>query len=503
MKKLILVIVYLFIAGVALNAQTSKELRSARTTALNLYDRYIIVMNNLRSGGDNIYNFQSLFASNTDSIYNDIIPQPGAPYLSSEDYCQKYSHSIKQAEYSYSDFSMEQPLLKGSKWVVVCHFKRYEKFRSKDDFRYPAWQFDYSMRIEMDRASGDDGLCHNPRITSLKVQQPIKNFVVIFNPSRVPLQWDGFNKIAYDQKCDCWAGDLGDKNIKNLSSSGTSPFGSVSMSKKQPHFYTYQLSKRNIFTLGAYYAPILIGNKLDDQFSDMSKSSNAWRLRGTYGINLMNNASSALFLNVGLDFTNRNHKLSGNYETHYDAVDMDEDAYVRNILAQLNDEHVKVYSLGVPVTISYLMRIAGTDERPHFFSVEAGLLASFKAVTSHSFNMNANYTGTYNYFGQVEFDHYYDYGHFDLNESNVDADVKEQMNKIDAGLTLGLGVWFSLSKDAFLRVDLSMLKGFMSEMKYNGNYRITENNNDYHTPLQSSDKGAFDIYLGLSFIKSL
>lgn len=504
MKKLTFLLSFAIMGSMMLYAQSAKDLRSARATALNVYDRYIIVMNSLRNGGDYALNFKNLFASNTDSIYNDIIPQPGNPYLNSDDYCQKYNKSVKQADYFYSDFSMEQPRQKGDKWVVVCHFKRMVRYRSKNNFYYPGWQFDYTMRVSMSRNAGDDGLCSNPQIVSLTVSNPIENFVVVMNPSRIPIQWDGVYNAKYDQKCDCWTGDLGDKKISDLADGSSSPFGGVTYSSKPPHFYTYQLSKRNIVGGGVYFAPIAFGNKLDDQFADINEKNNAFRFRAFYGINIMNTSSSAAFLNLGLEFSNRSHKLSGSYETHYNSLDSDSDSYVRNIYANIDDEQVKVISFGVPITFSYLLKIAGSNERPHYFSVDAGLYASFKALTSHKLTMNATYTGTYNYFGQIEFDHYYDYGHFDLTESNIKTDIKENLNKFDAGFTLGLGLWFSVGNGSFLRADVTMLKGLLSELKYNSEYRITESKDKlYHTALQSSDKGAFDIYFGLSFIKAL
>lgn len=502
MKKSALIFAFSIIGCLSLNAQSAKDLRIARTTALNVYDRYIIVMNSLRNGGEYVYNFKDIFSSTTDSIYNDIIPHSGTPYVGSDDYCKFYTSSVKQANYSYSGFSMEQPRLKGNKWIVVCHFDRSVRYRSKEDFRYPDWQFNYTMRIEMDRNTGGDGLYSNPKVTSLTVSNPLNNFVVIMNPSSYPMQFEG-TQLAFNRECKCWVGELGDTKIKDVLGEAPSPFGNASIKKRNPHFYSYQLSKRNIAGFGVYYAPLAIGNKLDKQFTDIKETNNAWRMRGFYGINLVNSANNAAFINIGLEFANRNHKLSGTYETHYDAIDDDADDYTRNIHAQINDERLKVFTLGIPVTFTYLLRIGGTDEKPHFFSMDAGLFASFKAVTRHKLDMHADYTGTYNYFGNIEFDHYYDYGHFDIKETDIQTDINEQMNKIDAGATLGLGLWFSVGKGSFIRTDFSMLKGFLSEMKYNGDFRITETKEDYHTALQSSNNGAFDFYIGLSFIKAL
>ena len=503
MKKNILLLLFSMVGCATLCAQSAKDLRMARTTALSVYERYILVANSLRNGGDNVYNFKDLFADRTDSVYNDILPLPGAPYLSCDVYCQNYTRSVKQAAFSYSDFSMEQPRLVGNKWIVTCHYKRTLTYRSKDGFQYPSWSFDYTMRIEMNRAAGSDGLCGNPKIASITVSEPVEKYVVIMNPSRIPLSWGGINSLPYDPKCDCWAGDIGDKDVKGLSESISTPFAATTMTSRKPHFYTFYQNTRNVIGGGVYYAPFAIDSKLDGQFAEIKENSNAWRLRGFYGINLTSSSKTAAFLNMGLEFANRNHTLSGTYEIHYDAVDSDNDPYRRNIHANINEENIKIFSFGVPVTVSYLIRVAGSDERPHFFSVDAGLYASFKAITRHTLNMNADYTGTYNYFGQIEFDHYYDYGHYDLNENNVVTDVKEQTNKFDAGVTLGLGFWFSVGKNSFLRADLTALKGLLPEMKYNSNYRITENSTDYHTALQSSNDGAMDFYIGISYIKSL
>ena len=198
-----------------------------------------------------------------------------------------------------------------------------------------------------------------------------------------------------------------------------------------------------------------------------------------------------------------NHTVTGNYEVHYDDVDIDGDSYLRNITARINKETIMSFGASIPLTVSYLLAIGDPTATPLFLSVEGGVVASFKAMAIHTFDVDARYTGTYNYFGGIEFDHYYDYGDFKLNQDNAETDFSQNYNKIDVAASLGLGFWIGLTKNSFLRIDVALRKGFLSEMVYDDDYRLTSRFDDYHSAFQSSKSGAFDIFAGLSYILTL
>ena len=95
-------------------------------------------------------------------------------------------------------------------------------------------------------------------------------------------------------------------------------------------------------------------------------------------------------------------------------------------------------------------------------------------------------------------DHYYDYGDFRFDESQTEPD--KATRSFDFGLTFGLGVWYQLDNQSFLRFDISARKGFVSETEYLSGARLTTAATNYTPVLRTSDNGLFDTFVGLSFI---
>ncbi|MBQ3950606.1 MAG: hypothetical protein II661_09040 [Bacteroidales bacterium] len=504
MKKSALFILVFTLGTLSINAQGIRETRIIKTTALQVYDKYISSFNSLGDQtGYGANRFLDLFAEDMDSLCNDILPNLHPAMLTPDKYVDIYSKSVRTAYRNYSNLKMGEPhSAPGNKWSIYCTFDCDIQYVDKTGLSFPSHTFSYKMHIVMDKKSSSNTSYDNAYIASLTITEPLRNYVIIHNPS-------GYINIKGQQQRnnanDYWIGDLGKTGISKLQSESGNPFAHTSFKAvpNQHNRYEQTSTTLDILGFGVSYAPFSLGNKLDGRFDQLSTGGNAIILHGFWGKNLSSNDYGSLFLNIGLQMFDNNHTVTGNYEVHYDDVDIDGDSYLRNITARINKETIMSFGASIPLTVSYLLAIGDPTATPLFLSVEGGVVASFKAMAIHTFDVDARYTGTYNYFGGIEFDHYYDYGDFKLNQDNAETDFSQNYNKIDVAASLGLGFWIGLTKNSFLRIDVALRKGFLSEMVYDDDYRLTSRFDDYHSAFQSSKSGAFDIFAGLSYILTL
>lgn len=484
----------------SLNAQGIRETRIVKTTALQVYEKYISSFNSIGDqSGYGANRFLDLFAEGMDSLCNDILPNLHPSMLTPDKYVDIYSKSVRVAYHNFSNFKMGEPHSSAGKWSIYCTFDCDIQYVDKTGLSFPSHTFSYKMHILMDKKSKTGSMYDNAVIASLTVSEPLHNYVIIHNPGgyiNIKGQPQRNNTGEY------WIGDLGKTSISKLQSESGNPFAQTSFKAvpNQHNRYEQTSSTLDVMGFGASFSPFSLGNKLDGRFDQLSTSGNSILLHGFWGKNLSSNDLGTLFLNIGLQLFDNNHTVTGDYEVHYADVDVDGDDYQRNITARLNKETIMSVGASLPLTLSYLLAIGDPTATPLFLSVEGGIVASFKALAIHKFDVDARYTGTYNYFGGIEFDHYYDYGDFELNQDNVETDFSQNYKRFDVAASFGVGLWISLSKSSFLRFDVALRKGFLSEMVYDDDYRLTSRFDDYHSAFQSSKKGAFDIYAGLSYI---
>lgn len=277
-------------------------------------------------------------------------------------------------------------------------------------------------------------------------------------------------------------------------------FSTLALNAQTEHgaVYSHLGEKYNLIGGGIAFAPSGFGNTLDDQFPDIKGSNNAFRIGGFYGFNLYSYERSAGFINLGLELTYKHFSFDGFYETHYPSADADLDTYIRNISADIIDESWNSFAITIPVTYCNRFNLTPRASNPFYLSAEAGVYAAFRAVQNCSFQVSARYTGTYPQYWNLEMDQYYDYGNFRFDEKEVEPDMR--LHKLDVGAILGLGLWYEIKSQAFLRLDFSVRKGLVSEAQYLDKYVITGNAKNYVPVLNSSDSGLLDTYIGLSFI---
>jgi hypothetical protein len=523
-KKIFILSVSLFLGVFAANAQTMTEVRQMRYDAIDVFDRYSSLILNLDN--PTIYTkdyFMELFEENS-MLYNDILPYNVRQELSPNDYYDKYVNNIKTYP-QLANLELSFPEYKDEKWQVKIKFTKTFRLKYRDiDLTYPQWSFNYEMLVVMDK--NNDYIRKekesyskweiqqernknfiNQKIRSLIVEDPLTDYVVIVNQNSYNLEYDGNTIENWDENTHSRIFPCSDIDFKKITIVD-SYFKPLKFSKNPNDKHVYNCSQRklNIFGVGINYAPYGLGNRISKSnidyfdFSDIEESNNTYSLSLFYGIQIANKQKSTWFFNIGLDFSLYNYNYKGNYYIPYQSIDSDNDPYLRKINIINLQENAHNFAVSIPLSFQYLFQISKSGKQQVFLAVELGGYAEYFVYQWNSFNFHADYTGLYNYYGSVEFDHYYDYGHFDLSDKDISQKLKDKSNQFDYGAFGKVGLWFALKKNNLLKFDIGYKHGFCTPLKYNENFVISENYNSYQTLLQSTNKGLQNIYIGLSFV---
>ena len=180
--------IIILIATVSAFSQSVTETRHIKTTALQIYENYKVVMSGLHSRSSYTEdNFMALFERSAE-IYNDIVPNNQPHQLSPTEYFTKFKASINRIYPDFSDFRMGEPVTAGNEWQIKCYFTRKTRFRTQNYLNYPEWSFNYTMTIEMDKSyNSANKVYENAKIVSIEVDNPLEKFFVIENKENIPL----------------------------------------------------------------------------------------------------------------------------------------------------------------------------------------------------------------------------------------------------------------------------------------------------------------------------
>jgi len=258
--------------------------------------------------------------------------------------------------------------------------------------------------------------------------------------------------------------------------------------------------KKNLWGLGINYCPYGLGNNINrTNFPDIKQSNQALSIESFFGYQLAQN----WFGNIKLGLNAYQNTFNGDYSTQYNAVDMDNDPYLRKISISSLEEKIYNFSASLPLSIEYLLRISNNVKHPVFLSFEAGGYIEYRLWATNRFSFSADYTGLYDYYCGVEFDHYYDYGHFDLSDKEISQSLSQKINRFDYGLLGSLGLWYAFNKNNLLKINFAYKHGFESPLKYKENFVPSENYGSYESLLQGTNQGIRNIYVGLAFVKTI
>jgi len=518
MKKIILTIAAIGIASVSAFSQSVTETRHIKTTALQIYENYKVVMSGLYSKGAYTEdNFMALF-DNSAILYNDILPDNNPQKLSPANYYAKFKASINRIYPDFSDFKMEEPVSVGDKWQIKCNFTRGTRFKTLKDMNYPEWSFNYTMTIEMDKKyDTNKKVYESAKIVNVDVKNPLKGFFILENKENMSFaaksgetlkDWDAeYNsRIFPEDKWKIHEIQVSDSNSnKNFFGYSKSSF---SKNRTDAHFYQpdIQRFKKNIFGIGVKFSQIAMGNNTSGANAENFKENNALSFSLFYGKQIAQGDKSTWFFDIGLDLNWYSYKYSatnGAVPSKDPIQDIiDKDMYLPKI--NINDklsESINVFSVSVPLSVQYLYQLSQSN-KPVFLSFELGVFAEYILSSTSKDSPNVNYHGIYNTLfpdgssQTVEFDHYYDFG------DNIPVDRNLKLaSHFDYGILGGIGVWFTLDNSDLLKFNVLYKSGFNSSLKYTEDYNFSKSSN---ISLSQSAKNTLqNIYFGISWVKTI
>jgi hypothetical protein len=522
MKKSILTITLLFLAVISGFSQSLTEKRRIKTTALQVYENYKVVLSSLCSK-DNYTedNFMAIFDDNT-VIYNDILPVNTPAQLTPAKYFMQFRANIKRVYPEFGNFTIGEPVSVGGKWQIQCRFTRATRFRTNKEMKYPQWAFNYTMTIEMDkRYDTAKKVYEEAAITTIAVDKPLGKYFVIENQENMSLtaksgepftDWDEEYQSRIFPENEWKISDLKASESGNKESFFAYSKTKFSKNPTDAHFYQLNSQRfpKNIFGIGINYSPLAFGNKMSEEnaktFPDISMKSNALSLSLFYGKQIAYKENATWFFNVGLDLNRYSYQYSGTnfaVDSIHKGIDDDPHLRYRTINIDSLNEKITNVSLSIPLSFEYVHQLTQA-KNPVFLSFELGVFAEYTLYSSSKYNLNADYHGVYDYskegVGIIEFDHYYDYG------DNIPVGGTKKLSpRFDYGILGGLGLWFALNSSALLKLDVSYKHSFNSPLKYKENYVISKDKDkeSYETLLQSTNQGLRNVYVGLSFVKTI
>jgi hypothetical protein len=488
-------------------SQSVTETRIIKTTAIEIYEQYVSVMNKLYNG--NVYNpdnFLSLFDEKA-TLYNDILPHNRMQQLSPQQYFDIFTQNIRMIYCKYDKLELKFPVRERDKWQIVCEFSREVRFKTKPGFYYPRYRFDYTVTLAMDTVYDDKNkVFANAKIQQIDVKKPLIDFFIIENADNYTLKYKGKNLDDWDAEYNSCMFSAREVDINQITVAGSSYFNTLKFTQNQEnnHFFDFRKAKKNLFGFGLNYSPGKSRNTLNPiNFPNIKQTNRALSMEFFFGLQLATRGESTWFFNLKLGLNAYQNTFKGDYSTQYNAIDADNDPYLRKIRINSLEETVNNYSISLPLSIEYLVRISQNVMQPIFLSFEAGGYAEYRRWANNKFHFSASYTGLYDYYGGVEFDHYYDYGYFDLSDREIFQSLTSQINPFDYGAFGSVGLWFAVNKSNLLKFNVMYKHGFQPPLKYRNDFVLSENYNHYKSLLQGVNRGLRNVFVGFSWVSTI
>lgn len=533
MKRLV-VIFFLLLCVLPLSSQTFEERRIIKMTALELFESYQDVYNRFYQSNKNVYiydQFINLF-SDSAKLFNDLLfDYPPAKsidsfeyYMSPAKYFEIVEKKTKESSYKgefkdYSDLRLDSISKNKKYWIINLSFTRSVEFFIHGDCHYPPYPFLYTIKIKMSNNLKKGGnRFKDAKIISVSVSNPPEVPLRIYTGSKygdtvptptqgMPMgylqpdidldkvaQWDPsssiFNELIY-----CCRYDLKKDRGENVF-------------LEYKHFYDPSYKKLNFAGVGIDVCPYGFGNKISDAnkksgYDNISQNNFTMGVSTFYGLNILSKNRYSLFFVPQLNLNYRRFEYKGTYKTQYQSVDADGALYIRNINIELNKETVNQFLINIPVVVSNIFLLRKDDDAHQlFFSLDCGIQFSCSPITRNRYDFLADYTGLYDFFGGVEFDHYYDYGNFNLTQNDIHCIPNSLINKFNLGVLVGVGVLYQIHENSLIKFSLSYRNEFLSVAKYKEGFVLSKDFSSFESLIQASKLGAHNLYFSLSFVRA-
>ena len=424
MKNSTLTAIAIIFSTVSASSQSVTETRRIKTTALQIYETYKVVISGLYSNSAYTEdNFMALFDAEA-TIYNDIIPANTPAQLSPAKYFENFKANIKRIYPTFSDFRMGEPVSISNKWQIKFSFIRETRYKTQKEMNYPEWKFSYTITVEMDKWYHQiNKVYENAKIVSVDVDHPLEKFFVIKNKENMPLTTkSGETLNGWDSEYNSRIFPEEEWNIKNIQISEPNnnknifehSTGVLSNNQTDAHFYQpdFQKYPKNIWEIGVNYSPLALGYEIINGNKNIKPASDALSLSFFYGKQIFHKEKQTVFLNVGLDFNRYSHKFSGNDTMKY--------------------QNVSIVSLSVPLSVQYLYQLTEQTKKPIFLSCELGVFAEY-TLSSRDKCM---YDGIY----------------YCIPSADLDGRILYSL--FDFGILGGVGLWYALNNNNLLKFNV-------------------------------------------------
>ena len=464
-----------------------------------MYENYTRVVSRLYDPKSSRYgdDFFGMFTE-TAWIYNDILPQNKQQALSPDEYYDLQTSYVKQFSFQDRELALSFPQkTETGEWEIQCVFKRVVRFHTFKDCVYPKYEFSYVMTVVVDET------LEHVQVKSIRVLNPLADFFIINNVKNYKIEYDGFMIDGWDDETHSHLFQSPDYDILKMECLSDNYFQPIEriQDPRDSHIYGFQRCRKNLFSVGVNYTPWGFGNNIaKDRFNGISEYSQAVSLSLFYGLQIgkAKPGGSIWFLNIGLDVNRHYYKYSGSDYTEYYDIDADGASYLRRIWIDNLSEKVEHISASLPLSVSYLLQLTKQRRNQIFLSFELGVFFEYTFLLKNKYSINADYHGRYDYYGGVEFDHYYDYGAFGQKGTQTLGTAKDL--RYDYGVSGNVGCWLALDKSNMLKFSIGYKHGFNTPLKYEGDRVISENRQSYQSLLPSTKQGLRNLFLGISYV---
>lgn len=498
MKKIIYAAaVTIFCIGFSV-AQTAVEIVQMRMRAIEFFQSYILRKNGLDYPDRNSrFDYTKLFEDGIE-IYNDFLPYNTPLFLSPTDYADKRDNNIT-LNTQFTLFKLGFPYEEQGRWKIDIEYSEHINIHINNyGIKYPKVTFDWLMTLSMEEHREWDN--DNLKISKLQIKNPIANYILIEQSEKVELPvLKSFENVDKDGQLRMFDADSAD--IDNVNQACSSYFYSRKLISNEflHQLYRYKDFRNNLFGIGLYYTPYGFGNNINThELPNLRQYNQALSLDIAYGLQIAHKTNSTLFFNINLGLNAYQQSFRGTHYTQYQSTDSDGESYLRKINITSLTEKTYLLSASFQPSFEYLLQIT-QGQHPIFLSLEIGGYAEYRFWGDNFFNLQAYYSGLYDYFDGIEFDHYYDYGHFYLDNERITQDIKDKINALDYGVFGSIGIWYAFDPHNILKIGIGYKHGFTSPFKYKTDFILSENYFSYESTVQAINQGLRNLFLSVSW----
>lgn len=485
-------------------AQTVTEIFQMRMAAIEFFQNdYIQSVNRLDyPDRDTRFEYTKLFEEGV-KIYNNFLPDNYPYTISPKDYAEKRKNNITLSS-QFAHFKLGFPYEEQGKWKINIEYTEdINIYVINYNIRYPKVSFDWLMTLSMEKNKDNDNdkrAFINCKICELQIKNPINHYILIEKTENIELPaLKEINNVDKDSKFRIY--DADSIEIDSINQANSFYFYNQKLIPNDffNKLYRYKDLRKNLFGISLYYTPYGFGNNINtDKLPYLHQYNQALSLDISYGLQIVHKNKSTLFFNINLELNAYQQIFRGTYYTQYQAMDSDGESYLRKINVPSLTEKIYHLSASLQPSFEYLLQIT-QGQHPIFLSLEIGGYTEYRFWGNNTFKLQADYSGLYNYFDGIEFDHYYDYGHFDLDNEHILQNIKDKINALDYGVFGSIGIWYAINPDNILKIGIGYKHGFTSPFEYKNDFILSENYHTYESAVQTINQGLRNMFLGISW----